>query len=532
MKLPIVAGWCVLVLTSTAFAQTFEAPLRLAIQSDSIAVGDVNGDGLPDVLGVKSSHLLVQLAIAPGQFAPPLVYATGSVPGGGEKLAVGDFNGDRYADVAVSGFGSLQVFVGAAVGMSRIGAVPFLGGSIAAGDLNADGKVDLFVAPIDTSEGHYMSLLGDGRGGFSVLFTGYDPVMRHCHAVAIGDYNADGKTDAAAACQNAGVQMFAGRGDGTFALPVRAAGAPSTAIDVTAADFDRDGRSDLLVTGADQVAWWSEGSQARLLFGRDTGDAVAADLNRDGYLDAIAVSNEGRLYAGYGDGRGGFAPAVEVPYGFANTTELVAADLNLDGYPDLLAGAGSVVAMLYLPSSDDRARAATTTLARMETTLNGVSSAIGTLQLPSLGNLSALDAAISSRASQASVDALVAFAANLDAPVSSRASAGDLAALHGAIGAAVADAAAALRDAALRDAIEQALARGERRSTLYLPQAYGGMLERVQQVVQEECDRHGMAQLGVGRATKHIADGIALAQDGHYRQAFDAFAAAYQAIIK
>jgi hypothetical protein len=58
------------------------------------------------------------------------------------------------------------------------------------------------------------------------------------------------------------------------------------------------------------------------------------------------------------------------------------------------------------------------------------------------------------------------------------------------------------------------------------------MLERVQQVVQEECDRHGMAQLGVGRAAKHIADGIALAQDGNYRQAFDAFAAAYQAIIK
>src|SRR5688572_28030685 len=244
MKPLIVAGLSVMVLTSTAFAQRFEAPLILG-PSWNAAMGDVNGDGLPDVLGAANAQITVHLATAPGRFAAPLVYAVGQFPWEGEKLAVADFNGDRYADVALFTYAAVEVFAGGPDGLRRIGHVAFPNGqsnfgSIAAGDLNADGKVDLFVADMGSSHTNLMSLVGDGRGGFSIVSRHAGPSgMNTCYAGAFGDFNADGKTDVAAACQDQGVQLFLGHGDGTLDPPVRSI-ANLSAVDVAAGDMDRD----------------------------------------------------------------------------------------------------------------------------------------------------------------------------------------------------------------------------------------------------------------------------------------------------
>jgi hypothetical protein len=51
-------------------------------------------------------------------------------------------------------------------------------------------------------------------------------------------------------------------------------------------------------------------------------------------------------------------------------------------------------------------------------------------------------------------------------------------------------------------------------------------------VVVEELDRNRAARLNIGRAETLLAKGDQKRQDQHYRVAFDAYAEAYQAIVK
>src|SRR5262249_48571990 len=68
---------------------------------DGQAVGDFNGDGKADIAVVNqtANSLSVLLGKGDGTFGPKTDYATGTTPVG---VAVGDFNGDGKLDVAVA----------------------------------------------------------------------------------------------------------------------------------------------------------------------------------------------------------------------------------------------------------------------------------------------------------------------------------------------------------------------------------------------------------------------------------------------
>jgi hypothetical protein len=201
--------------------------------------------------------------------------------------------------------------------------------------------------------------------------------------LAVGDFGGDGRPDLVVV-NNSSLSVFSGGGDGTFVNPISsllptdvAAAHPNT---IAAADFNRDGRLDVVVT---TLASTSDGSNLFVFFGNGDGTfsaparyaavlgtatlltgAVVADMNGDGVPD-LAVANvtpdltSGSVSILLGRGDGTLLPPAGATVG-RNPFSLVGADLNGDGYLDLaVADANSTSLAVLLGNGDGTLRAPT-----------------------------------------------------------------------------------------------------------------------------------------------------------------------------
>ena len=256
-------------------------------------------------------------------------------------VAVGDWNRDGKLDGAGLdwGTGTATTFLGDGAGAMGGPATYSIGPypqAIVSGDWNRDGRLDLAA----TAQGTALAvLLGRGDGTFDALppITGSSPL----DFLATADLDRDGFADIVSIGH--GYRVALGRGDATFDLsPVRplAARSPSVAI----GDFDRDGWPDLLICGT------NSGPAIGFLKGQGNGAFAepryipapfgayslrAADLNRDGALDAVATSNELEVSTLLGDGAGGFAWTTAVT-GFLGPWSCDVLDWDGDGIRDAL----------------------------------------------------------------------------------------------------------------------------------------------------------------------------------------------------
>jgi alpha-tubulin suppressor-like RCC1 family protein len=274
----------------------------------AIAVGDFNRDGLADMAVSLSGTAQVAIILGtgtgagPGAFAAPVNYAVGNSP---NSIAVADFNGDGVADIAVSCQFSNMVSVllgngdgtfGAAASFP-VGTAPL---ALAIGDFNGDGRPDLVTA--NSSSSNVSVLLGDGTGAFAAasnVATG-----NFVQSVVVADFNKDGKADLAVA-RSAGVTILLGNGDGTF-------GGANT---------------------------FTAGSALR--------DLTVADFDGDGNLDVAAASSGGSVFVFLGNGAGSLGTPTSF-YGNGNLRAIAFGDLNGDAKADLVvaggtAGTGSVL---------------------------------------------------------------------------------------------------------------------------------------------------------------------------------------------
>ena len=118
------------------------------------------------------------------------------------SVAVGDFNGDGKPDLAVANFyapAMCRLLKGTATAVLRprstsgVGVNPY---SVAVGDFNGDGKPDLAVANYDY--GQRVDTAGNGERQLSGAATNF-AVGTYPYSVAVGDFNGDGKPDLAVA---------------------------------------------------------------------------------------------------------------------------------------------------------------------------------------------------------------------------------------------------------------------------------------------------------------------------------------------
>ena len=323
------------------FAQTFTKLnfLTTPVRSTAVAVADVNGDNLKDILTVNdvSGSFTVMLKQASGTWTSTDYPLTGR---------------GVYSDLAVT-------------------------------DVNADGKPDLLLANSDTN---IMGvLLGNGNGTFQKLQT-YN-TGKASNRLAIADVNADGKPDvivgnAFAFSSGLGyygesaVGVLLGNGDGTFqAVQAFATTLPSVGTTigsaVAVADVNADGRPDILVTvggtnfnttpstyvtmvgvllgngnGTFQaVRHYAPGGGARRL--------AVADVNADGWPDLLAANTTTNT-AGVllGNGNGTFQ-AVRLYATGARPTALAVADMDFDGLPDLVTANSTTTTVGILRGNGD-----------------------------------------------------------------------------------------------------------------------------------------------------------------------------------
>lgn len=279
---------------------TFQPAVKYATgggYASSVGVADVNGDGKPDIAVLNTfgdpGTVGVLLGNGDGTFQPPTTYYTGdySIP---EALAVGDLNGDGHPDIAVANFGhndcdcndgrvgvlwgngdgTFQPTVFYRSGGYDTVSISIVGGawvvtnlcqdyycdwpngsvcwgrgcydsggqnplSAAIGSLDGDGIPDIVVANEDANPNNDPSLMLGVLLDFQPAVL-YYPGGGSPDRVAIADLNGDGKADIAVNT-NSGVGVLLGNGDGTFQTAVTFGGEFAAVADVNG-----DGKPDLI----------------------------------------------------------------------------------------------------------------------------------------------------------------------------------------------------------------------------------------------------------------------------------------------
>jgi hypothetical protein len=292
---------------------TFTQGSSFSVNLDQVAhmiAADINADGFMDIL-MSDYQTTPSVAVFLGASDGNLTAASYFGPNADDVLAVGDVNADGVPDLVTSVHKGSKIAVYLNTTQENAGSLTFSDAIMSSGvmhnlgialaDFNGDGILDAVQS--DFFNNYASVVCGTAKGTFTVAgqynFAHPYPSLS---SPIVGDFNEDGHLDFAIANWGtsshdySSVDVFLNNGDGTFASAVEYA-SPLTSPNpeyVTVADVNGDGHQDLITGGGNNgTAVWLGGGNGQFTYstgwnqdGR-TGPAYVGLVNNDRYSDIV-----------------------------------------------------------------------------------------------------------------------------------------------------------------------------------------------------------------------------------------------------
>jgi large repetitive protein len=320
------------------------------LDSDGIAVGDLDGDGRDELLATRQNPRLISVVrydadagLLVDDYVPTnttnYLHVAGLDGDGRLDVIAWDSSSDRMFSV-LRGLGDGEL---AGVGGRYVDAYGGIGIEMA--DVNNDGVPDAVLAN-NNGNNNLVVILGDGSGFGETVISRVAGTNQY--DMLITDVNADGNLDVVYRSGNS-IHFAYGAGDGTF--PTTSSMNVGVAIQTAAyADLNNDGQLDIVLAAASgsgyQILVYENSGNAsfgtpssiRQISSGTARDIHLADFNADGLLDIVVTEDKSIVVAA---NAGDFAFPIfgtfDPFFGDREIAHLDAADINGDGVLDIIA---------------------------------------------------------------------------------------------------------------------------------------------------------------------------------------------------